>query len=141
MLVTAKGWSARIPDDAFSSSTAKQPIGAPEGLVATIRANCTTCGDIELTSADLRVRVCRDDSSAAYRFHCPGCGWVEVKDAQPGVVEVLVNAGVELETWMLPDELEEPRSGPPISHDDLLDFHRLLENADWTDGVSDITRS
>lgn len=109
--------------------------------MATIRANCTTCGDIELTSADLSVRVCRDDNSAVYRFRCPGCAWIEVKEAQPNVVEVLVNAGVALETWERPVELYEPRSGPPISHDDLLDFHRLLATSDWTDGVSDSTRS
>lgn len=109
--------------------------------MATIRANCTTCGDIEVPSALLRVRVCCDDNSATYRFRCPGCSWVEVKEAQPGIVEVLVKAGVPLETWERPAELAEPRSGPPISHDDLLDFHRLLEGADWTDGVSDATRS
>lgn len=109
--------------------------------MARIRANCTTCGDIEVTSTEISVRVCCDDNSATYRFRCPGCSWVEVKEAQPRVVEVLVKAGVQLETWERPAELDEPRSGPPISHDDLLDFHRLLENTDWTDGASDTTRS
>lgn len=109
--------------------------------MATIRVSCTTCGDVEITSAELCVRVCRDDSSGTYRFRCPDCGAVEVRDASPRVIEVLVTAGVALETWALPAELDEPRTGPPISHDDLLDFHRLLQRADWIDDVSDSTRS
>ena len=31
----------------------------------------------------------------------------------------------------VPAEALEPRSGPPINHDDLLAFHELLEGDEW----------
>lgn len=52
-----------------------------------------------------------------------------VKPAEPRIVDLLVASGVELSTWTMPAELREDRpSGPPITHDDLLDFHQLLED-------------
>ena len=50
-----------------------------------------------------------------------------VKPAEPRIVDLLVASGVELSTWRLPAELYEPQFGPRINHDDLLDFHHLLE--------------
>jgi hypothetical protein len=101
--------------------------------VTTIRASCPTCGDVELTVADVKVRVCAADNQGAYRFRCPACAMCVVKPAEPRIVDLLVSSGVALEVWHLPAELSEPRSGPPITHDDLLDFHALLEQPDWFD--------
>lgn len=96
--------------------------------MATIRASCMECGDVELTTADVTVRVCSDDNRSTYSFRCPGCTMAVVKSAEPRIVELLVASGVLLSTWTLPAELSEPRSGRPITHDDLLDFHALLED-------------
>ncbi|MDQ1455834.1 MAG: hypothetical protein QOH28_1454, partial [Actinomycetota bacterium] len=41
--------------------------------VTTIRANCPTCGDVQLTADDLTVRVCADDERGSYCFRCPDC--------------------------------------------------------------------
>ena len=54
-----------------------------------------------------------------------------VKPAEPRIVELLVASGVEISTWRLPAELFEPRCGERINHDDLLDFHELLNSDDW----------
>ncbi|MCU1498077.1 MAG: hypothetical protein JWM47_2030 [Acidimicrobiales bacterium] len=107
--------------------------------MATIRASCASCGDVEVTSRDVTVRVCRDDSSGTYSFACPGCGVVAVKDAEPRIVELLVTSGVRLVTWSLPDELFEARHGAPIDHDDLLDFHTLLQTDGWIETVHRMT--
>jgi hypothetical protein len=48
------------------------------------------------------------------------------KPAEPRVIELLIASGVRLDRWRLPAELAETRTGDPIDHDDLLDFHRLL---------------
>ncbi len=101
--------------------------------MATIRASCGECGDVELTSRDVTVRVCRDDNSGTYSFACPQCGLVAVKAAEPRIVELLVTSGVRLVTWSLPAELAETHTGDPIDHDDLLDFHTLLESDGWMD--------
>jgi hypothetical protein len=109
--------------------------------MATIRASCAVCGDVELTTADVEVRVCSEDNQGTYLFRCPGCELVVVKAAEPRIIELLVASGVRLSTWSLPAELTEPHpEGDPISHDDLLDFHALMERDDWIDNLERITR-
>jgi hypothetical protein len=56
-----------------------------------------------------------------------------VKPAEARIVDLLVASGVRLETWSLPEELFEPKDGPAICHDDLIDFHQRLQNDDWLD--------
>ncbi len=107
--------------------------------MATIRASCGDCGDVELTTRDVEVRVCSDDNRGTYSFRCPVCRMAVVKSAEPRIVELLVASGVRLFTWRLPAELSEPREGEPISHDDLLDFHELLERDDtWIARLTDL---
>jgi hypothetical protein len=106
----------------------------------TIRATCTDCGDVELTTADVRVRVCTTDNSGSYLFRCPTCHMSVVKPAEPRIIDLLVASGVELSTWELPMELFELRSGPALTHDDLLDFHHLLESDDWFVRLTDLVR-
>ena len=94
--------------------------------MATIRASCPDCGDVELTTADVKVRVCLDDDRGEYRFTCPVCSMVIVKPAEHRTIDLLVASGVHMDTWTLPAELFETRSGRQISHDDILDFQRFL---------------
>jgi hypothetical protein len=106
--------------------------------MATIRATCTGCGDVELTTADVWVRICVTDQTSTYSFRCPSCADVVIKQAEAHVVELLRSAGVRTQTWHLPAELVEPRAGgAPISHDDLLDFHALLEAEDWFERLTE----
>jgi hypothetical protein len=77
------------------------------------------------------VRVCADDESGAYSFACPLCGTPVSRLATPRILALLVSAGVPTEVWNLPAELAEPRSGPPITTDDVLDFHLLLQQEGW----------
>lgn len=97
--------------------------------MATIRASCTDCGDVELTTADVHVRVCSLDNQGSYLFRCPLCRMTVVKAAEARTIDLLVASGVSYETWTPPAELVEPRGvGAPITHDDLIDFHALLED-------------
>ena len=96
--------------------------------MATIRASCPDCGDVELTTEDVVVRVCLDDDRGEYRFTCPICSMVVVKPAEHRTIDLLVASGVQMDTWTLPAELFETRSGRRIDHDDILDFHRLLDD-------------
>ncbi len=110
--------------------------------MATIRASCADCGDVELTTRDVRVRVCEADNSGSYSFRCPSCHMAVVKPAEPRIVDLLVASGVTVSMWRLPAELDEPRNGAPITHDDLLDFHHLLHSGDgWFDVVAEMVRS
>ena len=66
---------------------------------------------------------------------------IEVRAAEPHVVDVLLAAGVDNETWRLPAELNERKGGEAISHDDVLDFHDLLSTPDWYVTLATMTDS
>ena len=100
-------------------------------MATRIRATCETCGDVELRIHDVTVRLCLDDDAGSYVFRCPGCAMAVVKDAEPRVVDLLVASGVGIDYWTRPAELDERRSSPAFTHDDLLDFHDLLQGDDW----------
>ena len=107
--------------------------------MAIIRATCGECGDVEMTTADVWVKV-RDDESGTYSFRCPVCQVVVTKPAEPHIVELLVSSGVRWSAWRPPAELEEHPGGLPITYDDLIDFHDLLATADWFQRLSAITQ-
>lgn len=96
-----------------------------------IRASCPDCGDVELTTRDIKVLLCSSTYESTYAFQCPVCRVSVVKPAEPRVVDVLLASGVPLTVWNLPAELDELHSDdPPISYDDLLEFHFQLGRLD-----------
>lgn len=106
--------------------------------MATIRASCPDCGDVELTTTDMTVRVCEDDSRGSYAFRCPECAMTVSKAAEQRIVDLLVSSGVRMEHWSLPSEIWERPVGEPLTHDDLLAFHELLETDGWFATVSEM---
>jgi rRNA maturation protein Nop10 len=107
-----------------------------EGWVATIKASCPTCGDVELTTRDVQVLLCATNNQGSYTFRCPECRLAVSKPAEARVVDVLVASGVRLSVWQLPAELEESHEGEAISYDDLLSFHFELQREDWFDRLT-----
>ena len=99
--------------------------------MATIRASCPDCGDVELTTREGSGRLCAPGHRAASISRGPWCPMAVTKGAEPRIVDLLVSSGVDLEVWKLPAELFEQRVGEPLTHDDLLEFHELLEGDDW----------
>ena len=96
---------------------------------------------MEITTRDVQVRICIEDSASSYNFRCPHCRMAVVKSAEPRVVDLLVASGVELTAWSLPAELFEPHPDLPLTHDDLLDFHDMLHRDDsWFDDVVAMTQ-
>src|SRR3954463_11228896 len=102
-------------------------------MMATIRASCPTCGDVELTTRDVSVHVCSDTNEGSYAFRCPHCRLAVSKPAEARIVDLLVSSGVRLTVWHMPAELEEGPDGAPISYDDLLEFPFLLQQEGWLD--------
>ncbi|MEO7836099.1 MAG: hypothetical protein ABIS21_00480 [Acidimicrobiales bacterium] len=101
-----------------------------ESAVATVRASCPECGDVELTTREVRVIVCSTTNQGSYAFQCPRCRLAVSKPTEPHVVDVLVASGATLAFSSMPAELNEFHSGPPISYDDLLAFHFMLQGRD-----------
>jgi hypothetical protein len=95
--------------------------------MATIRATCTVCGDVELGTADVRVRVDPTSHHGTYSFVCPRCDTLVVKPAQPRTVDLLLASGVEYDMVADPTVVDdEPPSGDPIAECDIDAFSELL---------------
>ena len=90
--------------------------------MTTIKASCPTCGEVELTPADVSLVVCSHAPLSYYSFACPSCSESVRKPADDHVVSLLMSGGVHAEVWELPAEALETHSGPALTYDDLLDF-------------------
>lgn len=90
--------------------------------MTTIKASCPSCGDVELTPAQVRLMVCTSAALSYYAFDCPGCVREVRKPADDHVVSLLVSGGVQATVWEVPAEALEQHEGAPIGYDDLLDF-------------------
>lgn len=97
-------------------------------MATAVRVTCTPCGDLELSPAQMRARVCIDNSHSEYRFTCPECNKVNVLQTERHVIDLLQASGVRVDLWSLPSELFETRSGARLTHDDIIDFHIVLED-------------
>ena len=98
--------------------------------MTTIKASCPTCGEVELTPADVRLMVCSSAPLSYYAFDCPSCVAEVRKPADDHVVSLLVSGGVPAQVWDVPAEALELRTGPVLTYDDLLDFGLQLAATD-----------
>jgi hypothetical protein len=105
-------------------------------MATLIRATCSDCGDVELGTHDLLVRVCVGAHAGTYVFRCPRCDAPVVRPADGRTIDLLIESGCELQVWRRPAELSEPRpTGPPFGLDDVIDFHHILRGNDWFDDL------
>ena len=98
--------------------------------MTTIKASCPTCGEVELTPADISLMVCSHAPLSYYAFCCPTCTEEIRKPADDHVISLLMSGGVKATVWEVPAEALEPKAGPVLSYDDLLDFVLQLEASD-----------
>lgn len=99
--------------------------------MTTIKATCPICGEVDLTAGDILLRIGSVTGFNTYGFSCPTCGDFVQKPADDRVVRLLLSGGVVPVPLYIPAEALEPRDGPPITHDDLLEFHELLKGDAW----------
>ena len=104
--------------------------------MTTIKATCPTCGEVELTPADVSLRVCSYAPLSYYAFTCLTCLEEVRKPADEQVVALLVSGGVPAQVWELPAEALEEHTGPRLSYDDLLDFALQLGTTDLLAGLA-----
>jgi hypothetical protein len=100
--------------------------------MATIRASCDSCGDVEFTTARVKVHAPEDGGAGTYAFECPRCRCTMVRHAERPTMDLLIAAGVAFTTWRRPAELVEREHvrGVPLTHTDLVTFHALVEDDD-----------
>jgi hypothetical protein len=106
--------------------------------MATIRASCDTCGDVEFNATQVTVHAPDDGGGGGtYAFDCPLCHTRVVRSAERQTVDLLIAAGVN--RARVPESAPEAPTGRlerrsevsrPISYEDLDRFHRLLGDDD-----------
>ena len=99
--------------------------------MTTIKATCPTCGEVELTAADLTLMVCSQAPLSYYAFRCPACVKEIRKPADDHIISLLVSGGVRATSWAVPAEALETHTGGRISYDELLDFALTMERTDY----------
>ena len=108
--------------------------------MATIRANCPTCGRVDLSAEAISLEVAGDGDRGRYAFTCPDCRADITRAADRKVVTLLLAAGATshgaeatAETAAsLPAEDRTPcPDAPAFTLDDLIDLHFLLQDHAW----------
>jgi hypothetical protein len=99
--------------------------------MSSIRTMCPHCiARLELEPAEiLVVATPMAGANGSYAYFCRTCERITVAAVSPAAFRVLVTAGAALPA-------HEPESGPVrsarrLTVDDLIDFHELLNSADW----------
>jgi hypothetical protein len=105
--------------------------------VTTIKATCPGCGEVDLTAEDILLRIGANAAGNTYGFSCPDCTDFVEKPADERIVRLLLSGGVMPVLIQVPAEAMEAHEGPPISHDDLLSFHEVLQTDDWFEQLTD----
>jgi hypothetical protein len=122
-----------------------------------IRATCPTCGEVDLLPEDIELCIVGNDDEdvrdgSTYRFDCPDCESVVTKPADARIARLLTSGGVAV-TYQADPYIEEQVArarlvldhpegipvGPPLTSDDLIDFHLLLQTDDWFSALTTLT--
>ena len=101
--------------------------------MARVWVTCPICGNVEVSADAVRLKLGYGDEvgHSTYFFDCPKCKEHVTKPANGTAIRLLLKAGVPFANLGMPAEALEEHTGPPITADDVLDFHELLERRDW----------
>lgn len=96
--------------------------------MSTITAKCQEClrdiEDLRPTAILMTVYDCDPTGEQGYySFFCPRCTEQSRCDLNAAIITALKSVGVRTHVVHVPEEALEPKNGPPISPDDILDFH------------------
>lgn len=105
--------------------------------MATIKASCPYCGDIDLSSKEMITRICSYRPWSFYEFTCPACTQQIRKPADDHLISLLTSGGVRSTFWHVPAEVVERPDGPVLTNDDLLDFHLQISRRDDLAALAD----
>lgn len=91
-----------------------------------ISAECPRCGNVELGISDVRCAVEREGGDRGLcEYDCPQCGKIVLVPTTSKTVAEILGAGAKPVT-SLPFEIFETHDGPPLTNDELIDFHQSL---------------
>lgn len=101
----------------------------------TISTRCPSCRQhIVFDVEECALLGGEDGQPVAYAYVCPHCAEPIVRRADKRAVAMLLAGGASSHAaaeHVVPVHPEQPAPGPPLTIDDLIDFHLLLEDACW----------
>ena len=97
----------------------------------TIKSRCEACGEVVIPASAVELQWCSHAPASYYTFDCPECRQTIRRHADGRVAQLLIVAGVRPLLWHLPAEALEPKTGPTLTIDDVIDMHSELERPDW----------
>lgn len=101
--------------------------------MASVRASCPDCGDVEFHSRDVTVRVSAPDGSGTYQFVCPGCDMIVVKAAETRTIDLLLSSGCSMATKDVPLEFHEAKCTQPLTEADIERYAGMLYDGEACD--------
>lgn len=102
-------------------------------MTSFITTTCPTCGEIDVAIEEVLLRVNEETSRGACVVCCPHCGARFTKEADDSMMILLVSAGITVQSWRRPAEVDERPSGlSPITHAELVRFAEVLDDATLT---------
>ncbi|MDQ4144577.1 MAG: hypothetical protein M3198_12705 [Actinomycetota bacterium] len=93
-----------------------------------LKADCPACGTVVITVDELGCAIHPARVEALCQFECPACALTVTQGLPPHEVVMLRALGAPDLGGRVPFELVEDHFGPPLSLDDLLDFHEEISN-------------
>lgn len=93
---------------------------------------CPQGGDYPVEARLARVAV-KPSGEPFIEFPCPGCRNYVACPLEERSALRLIGLGLRGTAFRPPAEVIEVHEGPPLSPDDLLDFHLFLGEPDWLD--------
>ena len=94
--------------------------------MSVLKADCRACGTVFLTLDELSCVIQRERKEALCQFACPIYTLTVTQELPPQDVAILRAMGARELMGSVPFELLEDHFGPPLSFDDLLDFHDAI---------------
>ncbi len=94
--------------------------------VSWLTTTCPGCGVIDVPVARAVLRVRDRDGGATCLMRCPDCDGRLAKEADGPMTVMLLAVGIEVSYWPVDTAANEDRSTTPITHDDLVEFARVL---------------
>jgi hypothetical protein len=82
------------------------------------RLHCRRCGEVTVRTCEVEVHANPREDFALYTFRCPGCRELVVGGCRETIDALLLEGARRLEL--------RSTSAPPLTYDDLLDFHEWL---------------
>lgn len=102
-----------------------------------VRATCSFgCGDIKIPSSFFTIRTRAGEPGGQYRFTCPVCHKIVLKNATEQIIQVLRDSDVVEEIWELPLEMIEHPADGTLDEDDLIDLYLADEEGDLFDRIT-----